>query len=157
MSVSPIASSQISAEDARRAGHDSLDALLAELHRGTDGTVYRIELGSLRPDPRVALRDSATVTDDERRKLLDRLTRFDTHATDGPWTLRALELIGSHPGLRAGNLCRLIGQDKKRFKLNVRKLKSLRLTESLETGYRLSPRGIAFLRTVGAQDGTNAS
>ena len=32
-----------------------------------------------------------------------------------------------------------------RFKLNVRKLKQLGLTESLSTGYHLSPRGVAFL------------
>ncbi len=31
------------------------------------------------------------------------------------------------------------------FKTNVRKLKALGLTESLEVGYRLSPRGRAFL------------
>lgn len=31
------------------------------------------------------------------------------------------------------------------FKRNVRKLKSLGLTESLEVGYRLSPRGKLFL------------
>jgi hypothetical protein len=30
---------------------------------------------------------------------------------------------------------------KQRFKTNVRKLKELGLTESLEVGYRLSPRG----------------
>jgi len=32
------------------------------------------------------------------------------------------------------------------FKLNVRKLKNLGLTMSLETGYRISPRGEALLR-----------
>jgi hypothetical protein len=31
------------------------------------------------------------------------------------------------------------------FKLDVRKLKRLGLTESLEVGYRLSPRGRAFI------------
>jgi len=48
-------------------------------------------------------------------------------------------------GGRAGDLCRMAGQDKMSFKLNVRKLKTLGLTESLEVGYRLSPRGIALL------------
>ena len=33
-----------------------------------------------------------------------------------------------------------------RFKMNVRKLKGLGLTESLKVGYRLSPRGEAFLQ-----------
>jgi predicted transcriptional regulator len=40
--------------------------------------------------------------------------------------------------------------DKVRFKANVRKLKALGLTESLEVGYRLSPRGEAVLRKLEA-------
>jgi hypothetical protein len=36
------------------------------------------------------------------------------------------------------------------FKLNVRKLKSSGLTESLEVGYRISPRGLAVLKALGA-------
>ena len=35
------------------------------------------------------------------------------------------------------------------FKLNVRKLKALGLTESLEKGYRLSPRGEALRAHLG--------
>jgi hypothetical protein len=38
-------------------------------------------------------------------------------------------------------------QDKLTFKANVRKLKSLGLTVSLEVGYRLSPRGRALLES----------
>lgn len=40
----------------------------------------------------------------------------------------------------------MLGVDKEWFKLNVRKLKNLGLTESLETGYRISPRGRALLK-----------
>jgi hypothetical protein len=94
----------------------------------------------------VALRESA-VRDDEYRDLLQRLQRLDARSPDGPWTRRTLSVIRSHPELRAGDLCALVGQDKARFKLNVRKLKGLGLTESLETGYRLSTRGIAFMRS----------
>jgi hypothetical protein len=36
------------------------------------------------------------------------------------------------------------------FKLDVRKLKNLGLTLSLEVGYRLSPRGEAYLAAVDA-------
>jgi hypothetical protein len=85
--------------------------------------------------------------------MAERLRRLDARAAGGPWTFRTLELIRSHPGLRAGDLCRLAGQDRDRFKSNVRKLKSLGLTESLETGYRLSPRGealVAFVSAAGA-------
>lgn len=44
----------------------------------------------------------------------------------------------------------LMGQEKLHFKTDVRKLKALGLTESLEVGYRLSPRGTALLDTLGA-------
>ena len=37
------------------------------------------------------------------------------------------------------------GQERAYFKLRVRRLKALGLTESLEVGYRLSPRGAAYL------------
>ena len=37
------------------------------------------------------------------------------------------------------------GQERLSFKTRVRRLKALGLTESLEVGYRLSPRGAAFL------------
>jgi hypothetical protein len=43
-----------------------------------------------------------------------------------------------------GELCGLTGQEKARFKQNVRKLKHPGLTENLDTGYRLSPRGRAL-------------
>ena len=147
-SVSETALDHISSQDATRAGYDSLDALLAELKERHDGRIYRIELGGLRPDPRVALRESQVMTDNDHRSVLQRLTQFDARAAEGPWTFRTLELIDEHPGLRAADLCRFARQDKDQFKLNVRKLKALGLTESLEIGYRLSPRGSAFMRTL---------
>ncbi len=46
------------------------------------------------------------------------------------------------PGWRpAGEL----GRERLPFKADVRKLKRLGLTESLDVGYRLSPRGRAYL------------
>ena len=43
-------------------------------------------------------------------------------------------VIDAHPGIRAGDLCAMVGQEKMPFKLNVRKLKALGLTDSLEVG-----------------------
>jgi Mn-dependent DtxR family transcriptional regulator len=48
--------------------------------------------------------------------------------------------------VRAADLAKHLGRDRKSFKTDVRKLKELGLTESLEVGYRLSPRGRAWLR-----------
>lgn len=146
VSVDEVAMTRISDADARRAGYESRTDLATELNARTEGTVYRVQLGALRADPRVALRQSAELGDEERRQIAQRLQRLDASAADGAWTRRTLEIIRDHPARRAGDLCQLLGMEKLPFKLNVRKLKTLGLTESLEIGYRLSPRGIAFLR-----------
>ena len=163
--VRPVTLAEITSADARRAGWESLEALREELQRGADGgdgargargtrgaradreagaQIYRIELGALRADPRVALRDEGldVKAADDLRLRLDRL---DARAAGGPWTRRTLELIRDHPGVRAGDLCEMIGMEMPPFKVNVRKLKTLGLTESLEIGYRLSARGRAWL------------
>ena len=51
------------------------------------------------------------------------------------------------PGVRAADLAGELGRETLVFKRDVRKLKELGLTESLEVGYRLSPRGRAFMDT----------
>ncbi len=146
--VVEIALKEISRADAQRAGYASLAALVEELDRYDEGKLYRIELGPLEVDPRITLRHTKAASQQESRAMAERLRRLDAHCADGPWTQRTLELIRAHPGLRAGDLCALMGQEKMRFKGNVRKLKSMGLTESLDVGYRLSPRGSALLRTL---------
>ena len=46
-------------------------------------------------------------------------------------------------------LARQVGYERAVFKVKVRALKEMGLTESLEVGYRLSPRGHAVLRALG--------
>jgi hypothetical protein len=149
-SVNEVAMTNISDADARRAGYASRGELLDEL-RSRDGTVYRIELGGVRADPRVALRQSAALSAKELAEIARRLQRLDERSTHGPWTRQTLDLIRSRSGVRAGDLCRLVGLELQPFKLNVRKLKALGLTESLEVGYRLSPRGLVFMNDEGAK------
>lgn len=146
--VRTIAEDDISEQDAERAGYASRQALLEELNARREGTLYRIELGALGPDPRVALRASATLDEDEVEALSQRLDRLDAHAADGPWTRRVLELIRDRPAVRAGDLCKAVAMERLPFKANVRKLKAMGLTESLEVGYRLSPRGEALVRRL---------
>ncbi len=148
--VAVVPLDDISESDAARAGYDSRDALLAELARRTEGSVYRVELGALRTDPRIALRESPATSAEDSRTLVERLQRLDTAAT-GAWTRQVLEIVSAHPGIRAGDLCQLAGQEKDAFKINVRKLKNLGLTESLDVGYRLSPRGVALLGILRGQ------
>jgi hypothetical protein len=44
------------------------------------------------------------------------------------------------------------GLERRAYKLRVRRLKALGLTESLERGYRLSPRGQAYLERLDAAE-----
>jgi hypothetical protein len=140
--VDVVTLGRITEQEARRAGHPSLAALLTELRQRPSGRIYRIEFGALGADPRLALRDTLPVDDDERARLRQRLARLDAR---GPWTERALRLIAARPAVRAGDLCGEFGLAREDFKRNVRKLKNLGLTESLEVGYRLSPRGAELL------------
>ena len=76
---------------------------------------------------------------------------LDERAPAGPWTRQVLELIEAKPAVRAADLSRHLGREKLDFKADVRKLKALGLTESLEVGYRLSPRGAALLARLRAE------
>lgn len=143
--VTQTTATGISEDDARLAGYASRDALLAELERHEGAELYRIELGSLKPDPRVALREADTLEDGELAELRARLDRLDARSDDGPWTRRVLTLIAERPGTRAAILAGRLKRETAKFKLDVRKLKALGLTESLEIGYRISPRGRALL------------
>jgi hypothetical protein len=49
------------------------------------------------------------------------------------------------PATLAADLAAELGRETQPFKADVRRLKELGLTESLEVGYRLSPRGDAVL------------
>jgi hypothetical protein len=149
-SIEQVPLASITETDARRAGYASLADLVSELQKRAAGTVYRIELGAVGPDPRVALRQAASLSSEERKTLIARLARLDDHSPDGPWTHRTLTLIDQYPEVRAADLSLRARMEKDRFKDNVRKLKTLGLTESLEVGYRLSPRGRALLRSLAA-------
>ena len=137
----------ISADEAAMAGAASLDALLAELDR-RDGELYRVAFHVAGPDPRHELR-ARLLTDDEAAELGRRLARLDAASRHGPWTAEALRLIAEQPGVRAGDLAERLGRERLAFKADVRKLKALGLTESLEIGYRLSPRGQSWLARPG--------
>lgn len=54
-------------------------------------------------------------------------------------------MIATNEAVRAPDLAARVGLDVPRFKRRVRRLKALGLTISLDVGYRLSPRGKAFL------------
>ena len=100
------------------------------------------------PDPREQLAAQTTLTPDDLADLTDRLARFDEASHHGAWTTDTLRLIQSQPAVRAADLAASVGRETAPFKLDVRKLKNLGLTHSLEVGYELSPRGTAYLATL---------
>ncbi|GAA3149390.1 hypothetical protein JOF29_006772 [Kribbella aluminosa] len=97
------------------------------------------------PDPREELAARTSLSAEEFADLQDRLAHFDSLSQHGPWTQDTLRLIESSPAVRAGDLAASVGRQTAPFKLDVRKLKNLGLTYSLEVGYRISPRGAAYL------------
>lgn len=136
----------LTAADAGVAGFDTVaDLVSAAGNRGE--TLYRIRLRHVGPDPRVALRE-AVPDDAERAEISRRLERLDSASSHGPWTWQTLRLIADNPGVRAEDLARSVGRERTPFKLDVRKLKEMGLTESLETGYRISPRGRAVIKNA---------
>lgn len=147
--VDEVRVADITEEDARRAGFSSRRALLDDMATQRDGCVYRIALRVAGPDPRVQLRGRDTLTDDELAEVERRLAHLDVASRHGAWTLPVLRLIRDRPEVRAGDLAQTRGQEKLAFKRDVRKLKELGLTESLEIGYRLSARGRAVLERLG--------
>jgi hypothetical protein len=138
-SVEPVPVSAVTREDALRAGFPTKAALLRAFPRRRGSRLYRVEFSLAGPDPRIALLQRAKLNQPELEDIDARLTRM------GPWARRMLELIAAQPAKRAGDLAEQMGQERLPFKANVRKLKALGLTESLEVGYRLSPRGRAYL------------
>jgi hypothetical protein len=142
--VDVVDPADVTDDDARRAGHPDREALLAAL-RGS-GALHRVAFRLAGPDPRIALRSRASLDGAERAELDARLARLDTAGRKGPWTRSVLQLIAERPATRAADLAAELGRDRMPLKLDIRKLKELGLTESLEVGYGLSPRGEAYLR-----------
>ena len=145
--VTPIDIDDITDADAARAGYADRGEAIKWLK--PDGTLYRIEFHLAGPDPRIALRENADLTDGDVAELRQRLDRLDRTSRRGPWTRQTLETIHHNPEVRAPDLAANFGLETLAFKRDVRKLKELGLTESLKVGYRLSPRGEALLARLG--------
>jgi hypothetical protein len=143
--VVPVERASLTDEEARQAGYPDRAALLSFLDSRSEGDIYRIRLRLAGPDPRVALRQQSTLDEAERRAIEARLARLDAASSTGPWTSAVLQLIAERPAVLAAKLAAQVQLPTPVFKRKVRQLKELGLTESLEIGYRLSPRGRTLL------------
>jgi hypothetical protein len=134
----------ITKADAERAGAPR-EQLLKLMAGKEPAPIWRIGLRFAGADPRVALRDQDELDEVALANLHTRLDRLDRAAANGPWTRQVLALIEANPERRAPDPAASLGRDTLSFKRDVRKLKELGLTESLQIGYRISPRGVALL------------
>lgn len=144
--VATVDPSSLTGHDATAAGYASVDDLVADLRGTPDLPLYRIDFEPVpEADPRDELAATAHLDAAARLELTTRLERLDRASSHGAWTVSTLSLIQDRPGVRAGDLAESVGRETQPFKLDVRKLKNLGLTISLDVGYRLSPRGEAYL------------
>jgi hypothetical protein len=134
----------ITPADARAAGFRTPDAVLVSLAADPGRQLYRIRFHLAGDDPRIELREAAKLTDADRAHIDDQLDRWDRASATGPWTRQLLDLIERHPRERSADLAGRVDLDQHVLKRRVRQLKNLGLTESLDTGYRLAPRGVAY-------------
>jgi hypothetical protein len=130
--------------EARRSGYASAALLVAELRGDAGLPVYRVAFHRVdEADPREVLANDAHLSDADVATIDSRLERLDRASPHGPWTAAVLDAIAENPGRRAADLAARFERETQPFKTDVRKLKNLGLTLSLEVGYRLSPRGAA--------------
>jgi hypothetical protein len=136
---------RVTAAQARAAGYPDAKTAQKELDRRPAKHTYLISVSYLAPDerPELAAEDRLSVADVDATTA--RLDPWDAVA-ETPWTREYLELIGANEAVRAPDLAARVGLEVPRFKRRVRQLKGLGLTISLDVGYRLSPRGRAYLR-----------
>ena len=138
----PVA--RISKADARRAGEADADAVRRRLGDPPSHTeVYRVAFHRI--DPAGPPVDETDLGPEEIAEITRRLDRLDGSAKVGPWTRTTLALIATQPGVVSTSLAETLGRERFALKTDIRKLKRLGLTLSLEVGYELSPRGQAYL------------
>lgn len=149
--VDVVEPADITPAQARDAGFGSVQALVDDLRGDPALPLYRIRFRPLdMPDPRAELAATATLTGGDVAAIAARLERMDRTSKRGPWTMQVLTQIASQPGVSSAVLAPELDWERADFKQHVRRLKALGLTISLDVGYRISPRGAAYLAAAAA-------
>jgi hypothetical protein len=148
--VSLVTVASITEDDAAHAGfatREALVAYLAELGPLEPATeVYRVELHHGGDGDRVELALETELDTEAIAEIRAKLARLDRLPDrDTKWTAKTLALIEKQPRIAASKLAAMLGRETAPFKIDVRKLKKLGLTQSFEVGYEVSPRGRAYL------------
>ena len=152
--VDQVRVGDITGDDAARAGGSIEDVRGRLAGRGApladDDLVYRVEFHRAGSFNALAGTERTDLAPEEVAVLVDRLDRLDRASPHGPWTRATLRLIGQRPGVVSTDLAAELGRDRAAFKVDVRKLKGLGLTYSLERGYRITPKGEVVLAALGS-------
>jgi biotin operon repressor len=149
--VDLVTQRDIDAGQASQAGYATVRELVADLRGDKKTPLYRIRFHRVdEPDPRDELATQSELTSPELAALTAQLARMDNSGSHGPWTRAVLRQIADHPATVSTVLADTLGWERQDFKLHVRRLKQLGLTISLDVGYRLSPRGEAYLHHIRA-------
>jgi hypothetical protein len=145
-SVDTISPAEITPALAKDAGFADVQAAVADLRGDASVPLYCVRFRPVAgPDPRDQLAGTSDLSDDDVRAISKRLARMDAASQRGPWTTAVLEQIAGQPAVSSALLAPELDWDRPDYKLHVRRLKSLGLTISLDVGYRISPRGAAYL------------
>ena len=151
--VSTVEPGSITDVEARSAGYEDASALVADLRGDASTPVTRVRFRTVdEPDPRSVLAGNDDLTTHDVEAIDAKLAGMDARSDHGAWTAATLGLIAARPGVRAADLAASMGRERLAFKADVRKLKTLGLTLSLEIGYRLSPRGQVYLEAIAGRD-----
>ncbi|MEX2161748.1 MAG: hypothetical protein WD751_07510 [Anaerolineales bacterium] len=142
LSVQAIMEIEITSTDAARAGYASRAELQQDLSPISEGQLYRVVLKYGGEDPRIQLREAADLSVEDFAAIQKKLKGYER---EGAWTRKVLKLIAKNENVLASKLAKKMGMEKYAFKRRVWQLKELGLTKSLDIGYRLSPRGRAYL------------
>lgn len=138
----------ITEDDAKRSGFASRAELVAYLATAKEtkltpaSAVFRVELHHGGDGDRVEVALESELTAEDVATIRAKLSKMDGKS---PWTAKTLAIIDAHPRVAASQLAAKLGRETSPFKIDVRKLKKLGLTQSFEVGYEISPRGRAYL------------
>ena len=146
ISITPIDFVNVSPDEIVKAGYNDMTEFENHIQRRKEGRLHRIEFNLAGEDPRLTLRERDALSQEEYHQIKKRLDRYDKSSKRGPWAYKIIGLIAEHPAMVSTKLAEKMEVDRFWLKGNIRKLKALGLTISLDVGYKLSPRGEAFLR-----------
>ncbi|OZF42582.1 hypothetical protein CH293_26220 [Rhodococcus sp. 14-2470-1b] len=128
--------------EASAAGYNSRAELVSTLRGDETVPLWRITLRWIGPDPREELASNAILTAAEIDEISTVLKKLDARHH---WAEPTLYRLAEQPGMTAAQLAEGLPIGKEPLKRRIRTLKEHGLTRSLPSGYRLSPRGHAYL------------